>query len=170
MLTYPVQEPQLSFYGDAMVEAWRGTQHGSGCPRCQGAVEVFDTHFGQKYNSHAWGLAGKALQTHQICPMLLQQNLAFTTYCSHAKYSQCVIPDACFPSQSTCDYVHQLVSSLACKESNVIASTPPYQHHPMVWLPTPLFSPCCARLAKLSCLIPHRLRFDYLVQVMLHNI
>lgn len=52
------QELQLNFYGDATVEAWRGTQHGDICPGCAGAAEAFQAHFGQKFNSHAWGLAG----------------------------------------------------------------------------------------------------------------
>ena len=59
----PIQEPQLAFYGDALVETWRGTQHGAECPRCKDAASVFDAHFGHDYNRHSWGIAGMGFHT-----------------------------------------------------------------------------------------------------------
>ncbi|DBA80381.1 hypothetical protein WJX79_002842 [Trebouxia sp. C0005] len=53
---------QLDFYGDAVVEAWRGTQHGEPHSRCQDAPDIFDAHFGRDFESHVWGVAGDAAQ------------------------------------------------------------------------------------------------------------
>ena len=47
----------MDFYGDAMVEAWRGTQHGEPHSRCLDAPDIFDAHFGKEF---ANGLAGSA--------------------------------------------------------------------------------------------------------------
>lgn len=53
---------QLDFYGDAAVEAWRGTQHGEAHVRCQDGPEIFLNHFGRDFESHAWGLADDGVQ------------------------------------------------------------------------------------------------------------
>ncbi|DBB18845.1 TPA: hypothetical protein ACH3X3_000434 [Trebouxia sp. C0006] len=53
---------QLDFYGDAVVEAWRGTQHGEPHARCLDAPDIFNAHFGKEFESHAWGVAGDAAQ------------------------------------------------------------------------------------------------------------
>ena len=55
-----MQAIQLEFYGDALVEAWRGTQHGRAHVRCEEGPEIFRSHFGRDFDSHAWGVAGDA--------------------------------------------------------------------------------------------------------------
>jgi hypothetical protein len=51
------QALQLVFYGDSIVESWRGTAHGAGCGRCRGIPEVWDRHFGIPYRAAAFGIA-----------------------------------------------------------------------------------------------------------------
>lgn len=53
---------QLDFYGDGVVEAWRGTQHGQPTVRCQEGPAIFQAYLGSEYESHAWGVAGDATQ------------------------------------------------------------------------------------------------------------
>lgn len=45
-------------YGDTLIEAWRGTILGEPSPRVQGCTEIFHSHFGQKYSSVPFGIAG----------------------------------------------------------------------------------------------------------------
>ena len=52
------QALQLDFYGDGVVEAWRGTQHGEPSVRCQDGPAILEAHFGPEYESHVWGIAG----------------------------------------------------------------------------------------------------------------
>ena len=55
-----VQHFDLIMYGDTLIEAWRGTILGEPNPRVQGCSEIFHSHFGHKYSSLAFGIAGKA--------------------------------------------------------------------------------------------------------------
>ena len=52
------QALQLNFYGDGIVEGWRGTQHSQPSVRCQEGPDMFKAHFGSEFDSHAWGVAG----------------------------------------------------------------------------------------------------------------
>ena len=52
------QALQLEFFGDSIVEAWRGSQHGQPSVRCQEGPAIFKAHFGPEYEAHAWGIAG----------------------------------------------------------------------------------------------------------------
>ena len=52
------QALQLTFFGDGIVEAWRGSQHGQPSVRCQEGPAIFKAHFGPEYQTHAWGIAG----------------------------------------------------------------------------------------------------------------
>lgn len=85
-----VQESQLAFYGDAIVESWRGTQHGADCPKCAEAAAVFDTHFGQQYSSHAWGVAGECSACQQsrltLITHLAGQETGVTTCTAHSRH------------------------------------------------------------------------------------
>ena len=74
--THTLQALQLDFYGDALVEAWRGTQHGEANVRCQDAPDIFKAHFGNDFDSHAWGMAGE-------CPRHLQQSRHGGMMCSN---------------------------------------------------------------------------------------
>ncbi len=72
-----LQALQLDFYGDAIVEAWRGTQHGEPHARCQDAPDIFDAHFGKEFDSHAWGVAGTLVSCmHRSCKASLNLNTA----------------------------------------------------------------------------------------------
>lgn len=51
-------------YGDTLIEAWRGTILGEPSPRVQGCSEIYHSHFGHKYNSVAFGIAGKLASLH----------------------------------------------------------------------------------------------------------
>ena len=55
----PVQQFDLIMYGDTLIEAWRGTILGEPNPRVQGCSEIFHSHFGHKYSSLAFGIAGE---------------------------------------------------------------------------------------------------------------
>ena len=59
-LCMPVQQFDLIMYGDTLIEAWRGTILGEPNPRVQGCSEIFHSHFGHKYSSLAFGIAGEA--------------------------------------------------------------------------------------------------------------
>ena len=54
-----VQQFDLIMYGDTLIEAWRGTILGEPNPRVQGCSEIFHSHFGHKYSSLAFGIAGE---------------------------------------------------------------------------------------------------------------
>ena len=56
----PVQQYDLIMYGDTLIEAWRGTILGEPNPRVQGCSGIFHSHFGHKYSSLAFGIAGEA--------------------------------------------------------------------------------------------------------------
>ena len=53
-----LQEVELAFYGDSVVELLRGTVHMEPDPRGHGIPEVFHQHFGQKYRTAAFGISG----------------------------------------------------------------------------------------------------------------
>ena len=52
------QALQVEFFGDGVVEAWRGSQHGELSVRCHEGPAIFKGHFGPDYETHAWGIAG----------------------------------------------------------------------------------------------------------------
>ena len=48
------------FYGDSIFELWRGTLHGEPDPRGHGTPEIFHEHFGAKYRTSVFAIAGDA--------------------------------------------------------------------------------------------------------------
>lgn len=63
-----MQGYELLFYGDSIIETWRGTDTGRQCSRCQGAPQVFDKYFGSKYKAEVLAVGGEyprpALSSH----------------------------------------------------------------------------------------------------------
>ena len=53
------QHIDVVMYGDTLVEAWRGTILGEPSLRVQGCSEIFHSHFGHKYSTAVYGIAGK---------------------------------------------------------------------------------------------------------------
>ncbi len=81
-----LQALQLDFYGDAVVEAWRGTQHGEPHARCLDAPDIFNAHFGKEFESHAWGVAGTlASCMHCNCMACLKKDSAVEAQCPDSK-------------------------------------------------------------------------------------
>ena len=78
-----MQHFDMVMYGDTLVEAWRGTILGEPSLRVQGCSEIFHSHFGHKYSSAIYGIAGRP---HRI---LCQIRLAVTTQRLLAKMSSC---------------------------------------------------------------------------------
>lgn len=54
-----MQHFDVMMYGDTLVEAWRGTILGEPSLRVQGCSEIFHSHFGHKYSTAVYGIAGK---------------------------------------------------------------------------------------------------------------
>ncbi|CAL5224691.1 g7416 [Coccomyxa viridis] len=54
------QHYDVMMYGDTLVEAWRGTILGEPSLRVQGCSEIFHSHFGHKYSTAVYGIAGDA--------------------------------------------------------------------------------------------------------------
>lgn len=52
---------QIVFYGDDVVESWRGSSAGKACPACSGVPTVWGQHFGGVYRAQSYGIAGVAL-------------------------------------------------------------------------------------------------------------
>ena len=52
------QRLDLLFYGDSILETFRGTSRGGPCARCIGGPEVFQQHFSSKYNSTVLAISG----------------------------------------------------------------------------------------------------------------
>ncbi len=81
-----LQALQLDFYGDAVVEAWRGTQHGEPHSRCQDAPDIFNAHFGREFESHAWGVAGDHVSCmHCSCMAFSEMDTAMEAECPDSK-------------------------------------------------------------------------------------
>ena len=53
------QHFDVVMYGDTLVEAWRGTILGEPSLRVQGCSEIFHSHFGHKYSTAVYGIAGE---------------------------------------------------------------------------------------------------------------
>ena len=45
------------FYGDSIVESWRGTELGVAVERAKGIPDMWGRHFGEPYNAKAFGIA-----------------------------------------------------------------------------------------------------------------
>jgi hypothetical protein len=45
------------FYGDSIVESWRGTELGVAVERAKGVPDMWGRHFGEPYNAKAFGIA-----------------------------------------------------------------------------------------------------------------
>ncbi len=58
----PLQGFQLLFYGDSILETFRGTSRGGPCARCAGGPEVYAEHFGSKYRSEVLAISGAGPQ------------------------------------------------------------------------------------------------------------
>ncbi len=54
-----MQHIDVMMYGDTLIEAWRGTILGEPSLRVQGCSEIFHSHFGHKYSTAVYGIAGK---------------------------------------------------------------------------------------------------------------
>lgn len=50
---------QIVFYGDDVVESWRGSSAGKACPACSGIPTVWGQHFGSVYRAQSYGIAGE---------------------------------------------------------------------------------------------------------------
>ncbi|KAK9814717.1 hypothetical protein WJX72_010374 [[Myrmecia] bisecta] len=48
----------IIFYGDSIIEAWRGTEMGHFCPRCRGSDAVFQQYFASKYKALVMAISG----------------------------------------------------------------------------------------------------------------
>ena len=57
--SFAVQHYDVVMYGDTLIEAWRGTILGEPSLRVQGCSEIFHSHFGQKYSTGVYGIAGE---------------------------------------------------------------------------------------------------------------
>ena len=91
-----LQALQLDFYGDAVVEAWRGTQHGEPHSRCQDAPDIFDAHFGREFESHAWGVAGPLVSCmHCSCKASLKMNTAMKAGRTDSSCAACLLTLHC---------------------------------------------------------------------------
>lgn len=87
-----LQALQLDFYGDAVVEAWRGTQHGEPHSRCQDAPDIFDAHFGRDFESHVWGVAGPLVSCmHCSCKASLEMNTAMKAGHTNSSCAACLL-------------------------------------------------------------------------------
>lgn len=49
---------QVVWYGDDLVESWRGSSAGGPCPACDGVPSMWGKHFGSLYRAQAYGIAG----------------------------------------------------------------------------------------------------------------
>lgn len=49
----------MVFYGDDMIESWRGSAGGADSAACAGIPEMWKTHFGDRFRAQAYGIAGK---------------------------------------------------------------------------------------------------------------
>ena len=58
----PSQRLELLFYGDSILESFRGTSRGGPCPRCARGPEVYQQHFGSKYNCTVLAISGALVQ------------------------------------------------------------------------------------------------------------
>ena len=45
------------FYGDSIVESWRGTELGVSVERAKGIPDMWGRHFGEPYHAKAFGIA-----------------------------------------------------------------------------------------------------------------
>ena len=54
---------ELVFYGDSIMETWRGTDLGKPCKRggCKEAPAIFQRHFGDLWRTGVFGVAGRPL-------------------------------------------------------------------------------------------------------------
>lgn len=50
---------QIVFYGDDVVESWRGSSAGKACPACSGVPTIWGQHFGGVYRAQSYGIAGE---------------------------------------------------------------------------------------------------------------
>eukprot|EP00208_Stichococcus_sp_RCC1054_P005884 CAMPEP_0206144262 /NCGR_PEP_ID=MMETSP1473-20131121/23537_1 /ASSEMBLY_ACC=CAM_ASM_001109 /TAXON_ID=1461547 /ORGANISM="Stichococcus sp, Strain RCC1054" /LENGTH=435 /DNA_ID=CAMNT_0053540033 /DNA_START=219 /DNA_END=1526 /DNA_ORIENTATION=- len=50
---------QVVWYGDDLVESWRGSSAGGPCPACDGVPSMWGKHFGSLYRAQAYGIAGE---------------------------------------------------------------------------------------------------------------
>lgn len=48
----------MIWYGDDLVESWRGTAGGGPCPACEGIPNIWGRHFGSPWLAQAYGIAG----------------------------------------------------------------------------------------------------------------
>ena len=60
-----IQGCELVFYGDSITEAWRASDGGRPCPRCEGVPEVFKQYFGS-FTSSVLAVGG---EVHLCCPL-----------------------------------------------------------------------------------------------------
>ena len=52
------------FYGDSIIESWRGTELGVAADRAKGIPDMWGRHFGEPYNAKAFGIASAQ---HIVC-------------------------------------------------------------------------------------------------------
>ena len=57
---------EILFYGDSILETFRGTSRGGPCARCAGGPEVYAKHFGSKYRSEVLAISGMNAQLSAI--------------------------------------------------------------------------------------------------------
>jgi len=65
-----VQGLDVVFYGDSIVESWRGTELGVAVDRARGIPDMWGRHFGEPYNAKAFGIASaQRLSVLQCVPL-----------------------------------------------------------------------------------------------------
>ena len=76
------QRLDLVFYGDSIIESWRGTSLGTLFARCAGSPDVFEKYFSSKYTTKVLGVACKSpWSMHQPVEMFIR---AFWSQGHHA--------------------------------------------------------------------------------------
>ena len=55
----------MIFYGDSIVESWRGTELGVAVDRAKGIPDMWGRHFGEPYNAKACGIASAQILSTQ---------------------------------------------------------------------------------------------------------
>lgn len=57
-----LQQLDIAFYGDSILETWRGTDMGRDCRRCDGGPDIFLKYFGSRYKAHVFAVGGQSLR------------------------------------------------------------------------------------------------------------
>ncbi len=70
-----VQGLDVVFYGDSIVESWRGTELGVAVDRARGIPDMWGRHFGEPYNAKAFGIASAQRLSASQLVMQTRQNM-----------------------------------------------------------------------------------------------